>query len=599
MFILRILFYTNYLRKIVTNSLENSMKNFDGNLFTVYGKPDNSMTSLSNEAYGFKMRLYNSYSNSKNPPMSIISNVISYSQSDNEKILNYAKIIEDRYSARDTNTAYNLSEEGYKFFAQSYSNISDSNAYRFVKAILPIYRRMGEDGAIKGANRALHFMSLYTNENYDLIDEYFTPRTLSRFLKSTNNLKSNLNDSIRYLNYIASRADGEYKNKILEIAVLYNLIYAKSSTNDITNFINAMTNANDIINIANTISDSKATNQTNIFNAMNYIYANQYIFENSTASAFADRFYLLYKTNASYIYGLLNKIRVPESDFEENIETASEIFSNENTNTMFIFYSYENSKYIAYSYIVGDREVKKSELIDREKLNGFLTAFTNISKAQDRIRALKSIENGMLSSAMIKDVSKVDTVYITGSYANLFTVPFAYLDAFKNANVIKIRELKYSSEDILNLGNVKVELETQTNFYNSLETLAVQSAKTDSKRNIPATHYIGISTNDKPFDSEDIFLSPASNIDIFRYLRGRNETKLMFTYSADSSGDYYTSMKYLYGNFDKGIIEAYVYIKNNRVDFNAINPSDENTLYTASYTLFDYILPSIPKYRKN
>ena len=595
----RILFYTNYLRKIVTNSLENSMKNFDGNLFTVYGKPDNSMTSLSNEAYGFKTRLYNSYSNSKNPPMSIISNVISYSQSDNEKILNYAKIIEDRYSARDTNTAYNLSEEGYKFFSQYYSNISDSNAYRFVKAILPIYRRMGEDGAIKGANRALHFMSLYTNENYDLIDEYFTPRTLSRFLKSTNSLKSNLNDSIRYLNYIASRVDGEYKNKILEIAVLYNLIYAKSSTNDITNFIKAMTNANDIINIANTISDSKATNQNDIFNAMNYIYANQYIFENSTVSAFADRFYLLYKTNASYIYGLLNKIRVPESDFEENIETASEIFSNENTNTMFIFYSYENSKYIAYSYIVGDREVKKSELIDREKLNGFLTTFTNISKAQDRIRALKSIENGMLSSAMIKDVSKVDTVYITGSYANLFTVPFAYLDAFKNANVIKIRELKYSSEDILNLGNVKVELETQTNFYNSLETLAVQSAKTDSKRNIPATHYIGISTNDKPFDSEDIFLSPASNIDIFRYLRGRNETKLMFTYSADSSGDYYTSMKYLYGNFDKGIIEAYVYIKNNRVDFNAINPSDENTLYTASYTLFDYILPSIPKYRKN
>lgn len=595
----RILFYTNYLRRIVTNSLENSMKGFDGNLFTVYGKPDNSMTSLSNEAYRFKTRLYNSYSNSKNPSISIISNVISYSQSDNERILNYAKIIEDRYSARDTNAAYNLSEEGYKFFAQSYSNISDSNAYRFVKAILPIYRRMGEDGAIKGANRALHFMFLYTNENYDLIDEYFTPRTLSKFLKSTNNLKSNLNDSIRYLNYIASRVDGEYKNKILEIAVLYNLIYAKNSTNDITNFINSMTNANDIINIANTISDNKATNQNDIFNAMNYIYANQYIFETSTVSTFADRFYSLYKTNASYIYGLLNKIRVPESDFEENIKTASEIFSNENTNTMFIFYSYENSKYNAYSYVVGDREVKKFQLIDREKLNRFLTSFINISKAQDRIKALKSIENGMLSSAMIKDAARVSTVYIAGSYANLFTVPFAYLEAFKNADVIKIRELKYSLDNILDLGQVKIELQTQTNFYNSLETLAVQSAKTDSKREILAIHYIGISTNEKPFDNEDIFLSPATNIDIFRYLRGRNETKLMFTYSANSSGDYYTIMKYLYGNFDKGIINAYRYIKNNKVDFNAINPSDENSLYMASYTLFDYILPSIPKHRKN
>ena len=334
---------------------------------------------------------------------------------------------------------------------------------------------------------------------------------------------------------------------------------------------------------------------------MNYIYANQYIFETETVSAFAERFYSLYKTKASYIYGLLNKIRVPESDFENNIKTANEIFSNENTNTMFIFYSYENSKYIAYSYVVGDREVKKSTLIDREKLNGFLESFANINKARDRIKALKSIENGMLSSAIIKDASKVDTVYIAGSYANLFTVPFAYLEAFKNADVIKIRELKYSSEDIINIGNIDIKIETDSknNFYNSLESLAVKSAKINSKREILASHYIGISTNSKPFDEKDIFLSPVTNIDIFRYLRGRNDTKLMFTYSANSSGDYYTIMKYLYGNFDKGIINAYRYIKNNKIDFSPINPSDENALYMASYTLFDYILPGIPKkYRK-
>lgn len=587
----RILFYTNYLRKIVTNSLEESMRGFDGALFTIYGKPDNSMNSLSNSAYEFKTRLYNSYSNSQNPSMSVISNVIIYSQSDNEKMLNYAKIIEDRNKARDTNTAYNLSEEGYAFFSQSYGNISDSNAYRFIKAILPIYRRLGEEGAVKGANRALHFMYLYTNDNYDLIDEYFTPMTLSRFLKA----RKTQGDSIRYLNYIASRVDGEYKNKILEIAVLYNLIYGKTSTNDITNFINAMTNADYILNIANTILDGKSTNQSDIFKAMNYIYANRYIFENETASAFANRFYSLYKTNASYIYGLLNKIRVPESDFEDNIKTAHEIFSNESSDTMFIFYAYENSKYAAYSYVVGDGIVKKSELIDMNKLRGFLESFTNISKSQDRTKALKSIENGMLSSDMIKDAARVKTVYITGSFANLFTVPFAYLDAFKNADVIKIRELKYSSKDILNLGNVKIESDSQTNFYNSLETLAVRSANIDLKKEISATHYIGTYTNNKPFDEEDIFLSPAMNIDIFRYLMGRNDTKLMFTYSSNNSGDYYTIMKYLYGNFDKGIIDIYRHIKNNRVDYNAINPSDENILYMASYSLFDYILPGIPK----
>ena len=146
------------------------------------------------------MRLYNSYANSESPSITMMSNVIAYSQSDNEKMINYARIVEDRYKVRDTNSAYHFSEEGYKFFASSYSNISDSNAYRFIKSMLPIYRRMGEDGAVKGANRALHFMYLYTNDNYDLIDEYFTPRTLSRFLKAKNDPK----ESVRYLNYITN-----------------------------------------------------------------------------------------------------------------------------------------------------------------------------------------------------------------------------------------------------------------------------------------------------------------------------------------------------------------------------------------------------------
>ena len=52
-------------------------------------------------------------------------------------------------------------------------------------------------------------------------------------------------------------------------------------------------------------------------------------------------------------------------------------------------------------------------------------------------------------------------------------------------------------------------------------------------------------------------------------------------------------------DYPKATHYCYGYIKNNKVDFNAINPSDENSLYMASYTLFDYILPGIPKkYRK-
>ena len=588
----RIMFYTNYFRKLSTNSLEKSMKGYDNNLFTIYGKPDYSMDSLSNAAYEFKNRLYNSYSVSANPSVSMMSNVIAYSQNDNEKMLNYARIVEDRYKVRDTNTAYLFSEEGYKFFANSYSNISDSNAYRFIKSMLPVYRRMGEEGAVKGANRALHFMYLYTNDNYDLIDEYFTPRTLSRFLKA----KDNPSESVRYLNYIANRGDGTNREKILEVAVLYDLVYAKTPIDTVTNFLNKMQNTNEILTVANTILDNKVTNENDIFTTMNYIYGNQYIFETETVSSFADRFYSLYKTNSAYIYGLLNKIRVPESNFDKNISNAYNIFSNESTNTMFIYYAYENNKYIAYSYVVGDSEVKRASLIDMQKLSGYLTTFTNASKARDRRNALRSIQSGMLSSDIIKDAERVKRIYITGSYSSLFTVPFAYLNAFRNNDVVKIRELEYSPSYILRVGKPTIKLNTETNFYTSLESLAVESYR-DIDGEVPLTHYIGMDTNrNKPFDKEDIFLSPARNADIFLYLRGRSDTKLMFTYTTNSSGDYYTTMKYLYNNFDKGIIDAYRFIKRNRTRVtDVINPGDRDTLYMANYALFDYILPGIPK----
>ena len=587
----RIMFYTNYFRRLATNSLEESMKGYDNNLFTVYGKPDYSISSLSNAAYEFKTRLYTSYNNNANPTITMMSNVIAYSQSDDEKMFNYARIVEDRYKAKDTNTAYLFSEEGYKFFAGSYSNISDSNAYRFIKSMLPVYRRMGEEGAVKGANRALHFIYLYTNNNYDLIDEYFTPRTLSRFLKA----KDNPSESVRYLNYIAGKVDGTNKNKILEVAVLYDLIYGKTPIDTVTNFLNRMENTNEILTVANTILDNKVTNENDIFTTMNYIYGNQYIFETETVSSFADRFYSLYKTNSAYIYGLLNKIRVPESSFENNIKNAYEIFSNENTNTMFIFYAYENNKYVAYSYVVGDSEVKKSSLIDMKKLGGYLENFTNVSKARDRRNALKSIEGGMLSSDIIKDAQRVERIYITGSYANLFTVPFAYLNAFKDNDVIKIREFEYSPSYILDIGKPTIKLNVETNFYTSLESLAVESFDKPNG-NIALTHYIGIDTNrNKPFDDKDLFLSPARNADIFGYLRARNNTKLMFTYTTNNSGDYYTVMKYLYNHFNYGIIDAYRFIKTNRVSVNAINTSDRNMLYMANYALFDYILPGIPK----
>ena len=234
-----------------------------------------------------------------------------------------------------------------------------------------------------------------------------------------------------------------------------------------------MTNTNEILTVANTILDNKTTNEANIFLTMDYIYGNQYIFEPNTISSFANLFYSLYKDKPSYIYGLLNKIRVPESDFRKNIYNAYNIFSNENTNTMFIFYSYEDDKYTSYSYVVGDSEVKKSSLVSIDKLRNNLISFTNAPDANERTKALKTIESQMLSSDISKNASRVNTVYITGSYPNLFAIPFAYFNAFKNADVIKIRELKYVPMDVVNVGRANIKLNTQTNFYTSLESLAV------------------------------------------------------------------------------------------------------------------------------
>lgn len=588
----RDVFYSNYLSKLKNNTIEEAMYGFDKTLFTMYGKPDNSMSVLSNSVLSYKDVVLNAYK--KNPTRNNMSNVIRYSQSYDETIGHYRMFIDDASSKKDTNTAYIMSEEGFKFFNSSYSNISETNAYLFMKSMLPIYRRLGDEGAIKSANRTLFYVTKYANSGDDLINEYFTPFTLSRFLKT----QKNTDMAMKYLDFIVPYIVGSNKNKINEIAILYDIIYAKAATNKVESFLSNITNASEILTVANTIlsKPSDLTNESDTFYTMNYVYANQFIFDASTVSSFADIFYSLYKTNASYIFGLLNKTRFPESDFIENIKNVYKVFSSEDTNTMFIFYAYENSRYSAYSYVVGDSEVKKSYLSSAQKVSELMTYFTNAKNENDRIKSLEWLEKEIVSKQISDDIKKADRVYITGSYSSSFMIPFAYMKSFLNKDVIKVREMKYASSDITKLQKPSIVSFRDSNFYTDLEYLAVDSSYlTNNYSKKGFIHYIGANTNVKPFENNDIFLSPITFRDAFGYLKEHSESKLLFTYCYDNAGDYFTTMKNLYLGFDKGIIDSYRNIrKENKDKTIPLKTEDGNILYKASYTLFDYILPYIP-----
>ncbi len=586
----RLYFYSNYFNKLQTNSIEEAMKGFDTSLLTFYGTADLSIKDLENDTIKYKNKMYDLYKKDVNPSFSVMSNLIAYSTNYNEKMSNYATIVEDRYNAFDTNNAYFFAEEGYQYLWKNYTNISEDNAYRFIKSMLPIFKNMGEEGAIKGANRALHFVYLYTNSNYSLIDEYFTPKTLSYFLKA----KKDKKEASAYLNYIAPKVKGEYRNKILELALLYNKIYAKND--NITNIIDMTENSDYILNIVDTILDKNSTNQKNIFMTMDYIYANEYMFEANTISEFADRFYARYRQNPTYIFGLLNKIRNPESNFTNNIVNAYNILKQEDTNTMFIYYTLENNKYVAYSYLNGDKEIKKISLAETNRVNNYLYSFVNATSSEDRVNALNSIENIIINSSIAKDSKNAKTIYITSSYDDIFFIPFAYIPSFKSADVIKVREFKYiDNSNILDIGNIDIKQNISNSFYTQLETLAINNYKNNNKINSKLIHYIGTTTNKKPFDNNDIFLSPATQNDIYDYLSSKNNTKVMFTYNNNNIGDYYTVLKSLYSHYDDNIIDAYRYIKNNTIKANIIKNEDKNILYQDSYTLFDYILPAIIK----
>lgn len=588
----RKVFYSNYFIKLKDNSLEHSMKGYDKNLFTIYGKPDSATDVFSNSVFSYRKALLSEYK--EKPSLSSMSNLIAYSQNDDEKINYYAMFIKESYKKMDTNTAYTMSETGWKFLVDSYSNISGTNAYLFMKAMLPVYGIFGDDGAVKGANRTIYFMDVYNDIGGDLIDEYFTPFTLVRFLKA----KNNPSEASLYLDRIVPYIVGSNRNKALENAVLYDLIYAKTPLDRVTNFLAGMTNANDILTVANSILSKREdlTNENDIFYTMNYIYANPFTFDSPTVSYFADMFYSLYKTNASYIFGLLNKMRVPESDFRDNIANVHTIFSNENTNTMFIFYSYENSNYTAYSYVAGDNEVKKSYLSDSKKVVELMNVFANAKTENERIKSLYAIEKDIISKSIIEDSKRANTVYITGSYPSLFFIPFAYLKTFKEKDVIKVREMRYASSGITRLVSPGIRSFRKSDFYTTLEYSAVRKANLPKSRNRGFIHYLGTSTNVKPFARNDIFLSPIGTMDIFGYLMERSDRKLLFTYAYDNSGDYFTTMKSLYENLDKGIIEAYRHIRTSDNDkLSALKAEDNHILYKASHTLFDYILPAIPR----
>lgn len=586
----RAVFYSNYFTNMQTKTLEDAMLGYNRELFTIYGKPDTTISAFNASVKTFKATVLTTYKNTKTD--SSKETLIRYAESEEEKLDYYKMFLEDSILAKDYNTAQNMADLGFNLIISNKA-IKETNAYTFMKLYPSAFRAVtNESIVLRNANRVLLYVSNYTNTKTDIISDYFTVFNLSRFLRSQKNTATAAN----YIDLISSNVRGVNREKILEMSIIYHTLYAKSDTNRLSYYLNEAKNGYKTLEIANVINakPETLTNDKLIFEAMNYIYANQLFFIGDTVSYFADTFYKKYSTNPAYIFGLLEKSRIPESNFEDNIKDATEVFNNESTNTMFMFYTIDNSKYTLYSYLVGDTAVKKNIFALSKRVAELNTNFIKAASSDERIKALETLDKELINKNIQADILKAKKIYITGSY-QVFNIPFAYLPSFNVVDTVKVKEIKYGNNNINKIeSSVDFALLREKNFYSDIEEAGVNTFKYSGENKYPFTHYAG-ETNITDFKS-DVFLSPITSRDLFYYLRSQNDTRLFFTYKYSDTGDYFYTMKKLYSGFDKGIIEAYREIRSlKREKIQSITLKDNSIYYAASESLFDYILPYIPK----
>lgn len=591
------MFYTNYLLALSTNSVENVMKGSDTKMFSVYGKSDFNPKDINKKIDNFQNILINKYSKSAGrTKLEAMTNLIWYADTLDKKLL-YSKIIlEDLIKNGRTNIAYNAANSTYAFFTNTNpTNFVETNAYAFMKTALSFYNSFSEHESFTNASRVVYYLKNYSDTADSLVSNYvISPMNVIRYTSRETDAKK----VVEYLDLITPHLkDRSYGQSFMEYAVVYKTLYAGNPLEKSEDILSELSNKEELITTLETLKKPINTlTEKDVFSTMNYLYSKPFIFKSSTIEEFADKYYSLYKTNAPYIFGLLEKRRYSTPEFDKYIIDTQKVFENEDTNSLFCFYAVEGGKYTAYLYAKGYPEVKRYKLGTTNNLHPLLKEYTNVSLLSQREKTIQNIQKEVSDKQMLTVFSSASNVYIAGTF-DVYNVPFAFFKLPNGKyfdNAVKVRSIKYGERDILRVKTEANFVSADNNFYSSLERKALSYSFNLTQRNNEFTHYRG-NTNVISNFTKDLFLSPAQRQTINRYLRDEKEYIMLYTYAQEEKGDYFTTMKSLYINLAANdIISSY---KNARFGTNvipSIKNEDNNIRYGANM-LFDYILPYIPE----
>lgn len=631
-------FANSYMDNINKNSIENVMAGYDNNLYKVYGKTDTTIAELDSSIVLFKTTMSNIYKarNITNANDPFISTIIKYSKDDNEKLKNYIMFIEDYTLKNNTNITYPLSYLGFELIKNDSKNIiEETNAYNFMKTMLNAYRRnRTESDVISNANRILLYANKYTNLSNNLINEHFTENNLSLFLRLSKNTK----DGANTLDTIVSYIDNTNKNRIYTLAYFYHSLYAKSPSDKtdyylnkiysnriitnytITNVVNVVegfyayeetiTNINIITNttlpeqIVNNINTKNITNENELIGTMDYIYNNQLFFTRQTVASFENIFYSSFSSKAEYVFGFLAKKRFNnKDDYKTLVSNMSNVVNNYNTNTMFInIILDDNNNFNAYTYNVGASNTRKIVLNNNTKFRELNNIFLNSKTEKDRFIALSNIERELSSKILRDDILLADKIFITSQSTDIMKIPFSFMQVFSNKTVVKVKNLKIEDGNVESINTpIKLITENTNNFYNNLQTQLVSSVsirEPNSKNNF--IYYADNCTTNTTRDVKvESFITGITDREFATYMFDNNtKNKIVYSLKLEDSGDYYKTMRLLFNGFENGVIKSFENMRaiySNYKIMPYIKESDTSIYGTLSYTLFDYILPSLPK----
>ncbi len=612
----RAMFYTNYISQLMTNSVANVMRGSDPNKYRIYGLATLNANGSTDTINNYQKYLFNNYisANLGRDRYIAATNLINFLDTTNKKIHYYTIISEEMLKENNTNASKTMLDLAYKLFVNSSSsNIGNSNAMDFMLKAIPLYRSFNTNEIYTNAYRMMHYISNYGGKkNYitNVVNKYMEKQIdMFRYISK----ETDSNRASTFLDLIIPNIDENYKYKdsLYEYAIVYKTLYANEDLSNSSYILDKFYDKENLIKVLNTLREPiDSLTDEDVFFTMNYLYAKPMVFKRQTVNQFANKYFSLYKTNAPYIFGLLEKRRYSTLEFSSYIKESKEVFDNEKWNSLFCFYTIENDNFVAYVYSGSYTEVKRYNLGKLSVVNELINKYKSFTSRKEREDIINDIQKQIVNREMMDEFNIVENIYITGNLY-IYEIPFMFFKFadgryFGEKNISKIRRIKYAdNNDFINIKPTVEFIENQNikdDFYLSLEKTSVLDSFKINNNNFDISHYIGYTNNITNYINNN-FLSPSTRINMNNYLKNKNNGALLFTHTNEHRGDYYITIKELYKNLKtNNIIKSYqntLFNNNDKSkDIKPILPEDNSIRY-GSYMMFDYILPYVPKYEYN